>query len=48
MRVVRLGDDAAVCVDPERTEHLVATDLVEPISQGDQILVHAGVAIGRL
>ena len=48
MRVIRAGDLAAVCRDDDRRLHEVATDLVGPVSAGDVVLVHAGVAIGQL
>ena len=49
MRVVSQADHGiAICVTDEHNEHQVATDLVEPISQGDELLVHAGVAIANL
>jgi hydrogenase assembly chaperone HypC/HupF len=45
MRVLELADDAAVCVDQRGERHEVAVDLVGPVSPGDRVLVHAGVAI---
>lgn len=39
--------DARCRDDHGRTEQ-VATDLVGPLAIGDRVLVHAGVAIGRL
>jgi hydrogenase maturation factor len=48
MRVLSLRDGTAVCADPERAEHEVMTDLVDPVLVGDELLVHAGVAIRHL
>jgi len=48
MRVVRAEDCVAVCADGERELHEVAIDLVAPVEVGDEVLVHAGVAIGHL
>ena len=46
MRVVSVAKAGAVCVDDEGTQHEgVAVDLVQPVSPGDRVLVHAGVAI---
>jgi hypothetical protein len=49
--VVRVlaGDDAgALCVDGEGDEQNVAIELVAPVCVGDELLVHAGVAIRHL
>jgi len=48
MRVIELRDGSAVCADQQRTRHRVAIDLVDSVSVGDELLVHAGVAIRRL
>jgi hydrogenase maturation factor len=48
MRVIELRDGNAVCADQVRARHRVAVDLVEPVAVGDQVLVHAGVAIRHL
>jgi hydrogenase maturation factor len=50
MRVVALADGSgqARCVDEDGKEHSVAVDLVEPAAVGDDILVHAGVAIAHM
>ncbi len=48
MRVVAPGDPVAVCRDDHGALHEIAIDLVTPIAIGDGVLVHAGVAIGRL
>ena len=48
MRVIELRDGLSVCADAERERHRVATDLVEPVALGDDLLVHAGVAIAHL
>jgi hydrogenase maturation factor len=49
MRVVRLSADAsALCADAADATEEVACDLVWPVAPGDQVLVHAGVAIGRV
>jgi len=48
MGVVELprADGIAICVDGAGAHHEVAVDLLEPLTVGDEILVHAGVAIG--
>jgi hydrogenase maturation factor len=38
----------ALCVDEEGTRASVETALVEPVSPGERLLVHAGTAIARL
>jgi hydrogenase maturation factor len=48
MRVIELRDGAAVCADEKRSRHSVAVELVEPVAVGDELLVHAGVAIRHL
>ena len=48
MRVIELRDGDAVCADELRARHHVALDLVAPVAIGDELLVHAGVAIKHL
>jgi hydrogenase maturation factor len=48
MRVIELRDGNAVCADELRHRHRIAVDLIEPVSVGDEVLVHAGVAIRHL
>jgi hydrogenase expression/formation protein HypC len=49
VRVVRVGAGAhALCADAADAVEDVACDLVWPVVPGDRLLVHAGVAIGRL
>lgn len=48
MQVVELRGGEAICVDPGRAEHRVAVELVAPVALGDELLVHAGVAIRNL
>jgi hypothetical protein len=43
MRVTEVGDGLALCDGVE-----VMTDLVGPVAAGDELLVHAGVALVRL
>jgi len=38
----------ALCADAEGARHTVETALVEPVADGDVVLVHAGVAIAAL
>jgi hydrogenase maturation factor len=47
MRVVELprADGTAICCDESGAAQEVAVDLLEPLAVGDEILVHAGVAI---
>lgn len=46
MRVVELGTDAALCTDTAGATHEVAIDLMDGVTPGATLLVHAGVAIG--
>jgi hydrogenase expression/formation protein HypC len=46
MRVVELGAEAAVCTDADGATHEVALDLLDGVTPGATVLVHAGVAIG--
>ena len=45
MRVVSLSSDGALCVDERGERHEVAVDLIERVTTGDRVVVHAGVAI---
>jgi hydrogenase maturation factor len=49
--VVRRNDEArglALCEDSTGARHTVETALVEPVADGDVLLVHAGTAIQAL
>ena len=48
LTVVELGEFDALCRDDEGRTELVATELVGPLTPGDQVLVHAKVALERL
>jgi hydrogenase maturation factor len=50
MRVLRLDDERglALCRDAEGARHTVETALVAPLAPGDEVLVHAGVALVAL
>ncbi len=49
MRVVAARDDGlALCADEAGTELDVMVDLVGPVTPGDGLLVHAGVALARI
>jgi hydrogenase maturation factor len=48
MTVVASTQCGAQCRDSEGVDHRVEIELVEPVEIGDQLLVHAGVAIVRL
>jgi hydrogenase maturation factor len=50
MRVLRLDDERglALCADGQGAHHTVETALVEPVGPGDELLVHAGVALVAL
>jgi hydrogenase maturation factor len=46
MRIVSVSAAGAACLAEDGTRHEgIAVDLVEPVAPGDQVLVHAGVAI---
>jgi hydrogenase maturation factor len=48
MRVLESDETVAVCADDHGERHEVAVDLVGDVVAGSRVLVHAGVAIGRL
>ena len=50
MRVLALDDDRglALCADDRGARHTVETALVAPVAPGDEVLVHAGVALVAL
>jgi hydrogenase maturation factor len=50
MRVLRLDDERglALCADDQGGHHTVETALVAPVDPGDELLVHAGVALVAL
>jgi hydrogenase maturation factor len=50
MRVLRLDEarGLALCSDPDGARHTVETALVAPVAPGDEVLVHAGVALVAL
>ena len=48
VRVVSLGGDDALCEDAAGNCLQVAVELVTPVRVGDALLIHGGVAIGRL
>jgi hydrogenase maturation factor len=50
MRVLRLDParGVALCKDESGRQATVETALVEPVAPGDDLLVHAGVALLRL
>lgn len=47
-RVLRVGDDDLAEVEMDGGLRTVAVELVEDVRPGDVVLVHAGVAIGRV
>ncbi len=50
MTVVRIDErrGLALCADADGARQTVETALVEPVAAGEQLLVHAGVAIAPL
>jgi hydrogenase maturation factor len=50
MRVLVLADESglAICADEAGADQSVAIDLLESVAVGDDILVHAGVAIAHM
>jgi hydrogenase assembly chaperone HypC/HupF len=50
MRVLHLDDarGLALCEDGGGERHTVETELVAPVAPGDEVLVHAGVALVAL
>lgn len=47
VRVVALDGDDALCEDAAGARATVAVELVAPVTLGDILLTHGGVAIGR-
>ncbi len=45
MVVMRLDDDVAVCEAPDGDVRIVEVALVDGVSEGDRLLVHADVAL---
>jgi hypothetical protein len=48
MAVLEVDGASALCVDQRALAQVVAIDLVAPVAVGDELLVHAGVAIRAL
>jgi hydrogenase maturation factor len=48
VRVLEADDATAICADCDGVEQTVAVELVSPVRVGDELLVHAGVAIRHL
>jgi HupF/HypC family protein len=48
MAVIVADEQTALCADRDGVVHSVAVDLVAPLAVGDELLVHAGVAIRHL
>lgn len=48
LTAVEAGDRDVRCRAEDGREQLVGVDLVGPLTVGDRVLVHAGVAISRL
>ena len=48
VRVLSLDGDDALCEDAAGNHMQVAVELVAPVRVGDALLIHGGVAIGRL
>ena len=49
MKVLKVdeGRGLALCADGDGAHSTVETALVEPVREGESLLVHAGTAIGR-
>jgi hydrogenase assembly chaperone HypC/HupF len=49
MRVLRVdARQLATCLDDDGSHHTVDVELVDDVGPGDNVLVHAGVALARL
>jgi hydrogenase maturation factor len=48
MRVVAALEDGLARCEAEGVESDVMVDLVAPVAVGDEVLVHAGVALARV
>jgi hydrogenase expression/formation protein HypC len=48
VRVVSLAGDDALCEDTVGNRAQIAVELVAPVREGDVLLTHGGVAIGRM
>ncbi len=47
LKVLSLDGDDALCGDANGNTELIAVELVSPVSVGEILLTHGGVAIGR-
>jgi hydrogenase expression/formation protein HypC len=47
-RIIELRGEDALCEDSSGEQVEIAVDLVAPVSSGDLVLVHGGVAIARV
>jgi hypothetical protein len=47
LRVLALQGDDAICEDIAGNRAIVAVELVQPVTIGEILLTHGGVAIGR-
>jgi len=49
MRVERVDEarGLALCTEPDGTKRTIEIELVAPVDAGDEVLVHAGVALVR-
>ncbi len=48
LRVLALEGDDALCADSAGESTLIAIELVVPVTVGEILITHGGVAIGRL
>jgi hydrogenase expression/formation protein HypC len=48
VRVLSVDGDDALCEDAAGRQATIAVELVAPVQEHDGLLVHGGVAIGRL
>ena len=48
LRVVSVTGDDATCEDREGNQAQIAVELVSPVSEGETLLTHGGVAIAKV
>jgi hydrogenase maturation factor len=48
LRVVSIDDDDALCEDAVGNRTEIAVELVAPVTTGEVLLTHGGVAIGKV
>ena len=48
VRIISIEGDDAICEDAAGNQTMIAVELVAPVSAGEVLLTHGGVAIGKV